>query len=230
MEKLTVIRENWLTKNPSPLAMITTLSLMWLMLLATYVSVHEVRNFREILQATGQSVFVDHEYWKLWTSLFVHGDLGHLLSNCLVFFPFSYFLAGYFGPIFFPFAALAVGGLTNWIVLKNMPLEVALVGFSGVVHWMGAAWLTLYLLIERRESVRRRFAKFVMISVVLFAPEIYKPEVSYLSHFVGFILGVVSASVYFAYKREEFRAAEVTETIIELDVERAESPRLLVEL
>lgn len=181
------------------------------MFAGTYISVHGLMGAPNWMPASGLSVFTHKEFWRLWTSLFAHGDVGHLLSNALVFFPFAYFLSAYFSLWFFPIAAVLLGGFINAIVLWTMPPEISLIGFSGVVHWMGAAYLTLYLLIERGEDLRRRIAKVVMISVVLFVPEIYRPEVSYLSHFVGYLAGIGSALIYFRWNKERFRAAEVIE-------------------
>lgn len=217
MKLITVVKETWLTRNPNPNAWIMTL-FMALVLLVTSVSVFtEQYNLQNWLPVSAQDIFQKKEYWRLWTALFVHGDLGHLLSNSFLFFPLAYLLSSYFSLLLFPLLAILVGGFINLIVITTLPETTSLVGISGVVYWMASAWLTLYVLIDRRHSLKRRFAAAVMLTALLLAPESYKPDVSYLSHLLGYIFGIVSSLIYFAFEKNKFRSAEVVEIQIEED-------------
>jgi rhomboid protease GluP len=102
-----------------------------------------------------------------------------------------------------------VGGLVNLLVLKTLPPQTELIGISGVVYWMGAAWLTLHLLIDHREKLRRRFGGALFLTLFLFVPETIHPEVSYLTHFLGFVSGALSACLYYWLRRQQFQAAEI---------------------
>ena len=166
----------------------------------------------ETMAATKTQVFARHEYWRAWTTLFVHADGRHLISNSFLFFILGSLLAAYFGVFLVPFMALLFGGLTNLYVLSGMPGEVLLIGASGMVFWMGGAWLTLYLLLERRRSLLQRFLRAFGVGLVLFMPaEAFDPTISYSSHGVGFISGVGWGLVYFLVKRKPLRQAEVFE-------------------
>lgn len=101
------------------------------------------------------------------------------------------------------------------IVLQTMPASVGLIGVSGVVNWMGGAWLALSWLIDRRESTGRRILKVVAVTIVLFVPDSFKPEVSYLSHFLGYFAGMFSGIfLYYLFKRK-FDSEEIIEVIPE---------------
>lgn len=113
----------------------------------------------------------------------------------------------------FPVATFLFGGIVNYIVLITMPANSELLGVSGVVYWMGSVWLTLYFLIETREKISRRLIKTIGIAAVLFIPETYHRNVSYLSHFVGFALGMVFALLYFRQNRLRFQRAEFIEWV-----------------
>ncbi len=158
--------------------------------------------------ASGDLVYGKGEYWRAWTTLFVHAGPGHLLSNLFLFAPFAYALISYFGLFFFPFVGFFVGGLVNLAVLKSMPGPVLLVGVSGVVYWMGAAWITLAFLIDRRDKLVTRLMKGVGVSMLLFLPDTYRPEVSYLTHLLGYVAGVTSGLVYYAVLYRAFHRAE----------------------
>lgn len=212
-----ILKENWLLKKIPEGTLYKTLVLIILLFLGSNLYLRDFFNAHAWMPASSDEVFQKKEYWRLWTTLFAHADATHLFSNMVLFFPFAYFLTGFFGSIFFPFIGFFVGGLTNLIVLSTMPEHTHLIGVSGVVYWMGAAWITLAYFIDRREKKSRRFLKALGVSLILFIPESYLPEVSYFTHFVGFVMGIFSGLVLYAIKRKEFHAAEKIEWIVEED-------------
>lgn len=193
-----VFRENWLTRKAPRNGVWPTLALVALL------------GFGKIAEfpASADLVYGKGEAWRAWTTLLVHANPGHLLGNLILFAPFAYALTSAFSPLFFPFAGFAIGGALNLAVLKTMPPATTLIGVSGVVYWMGAAWITLAFLIDRRERATIRLVKALGVSMLLFLPQTYRPEVSYLTHLLGYLAGVGSALVYYAFHRSTFRRAE----------------------
>ena len=166
--------------------------------------------------ASGESVFGRHEYWRLWTTIFAHGDLGHLLSNTYLFFILGFFLYGYFGWALFPAAALIGGTLANWIVLPTYDPKVTLVGASGVVYWMGGAWLSLYFLLSRQKNWMHRLVRTLGVAILLFMPaESFEPSISYRTHLAGFAVGTFSGLLQYATNYRTYQAAEVYETVVD---------------
>jgi rhomboid protease GluP len=202
-----VFRENLLTGRPKRDALVPTVALAGLLVLGRACEI----------PASAELVFAKGEIWRAWTTLFVHADWAHLLSNLVLFVPFAYALMSYFGLGFFPLAGFAVGGLVNLAVLRTMPPETLLVGVSGVVYWMGAAWVTLGFLVDRRRKTSIRAVKALGVSLILFAPELYRPEVSYLSHLLGYVSGVACAFAYYLARRPEFRSAEKYDLAYDFD-------------
>ncbi len=211
MEVKVVTQETWLTRPARRHALDLSLALLGLLFLGSYLYLSGLARANEWMPASREAVFGSGQYWRLWTTLFAHADLGHILGNAFLFLPFSFFLTGYFHRWFFPFAAILIGGLIIAIVLGTMPPAAQLIGFSGVVYWMGAAWLTLYLKIERREKWSRRYGKAILIVAAIFIPETFKPEVSHLSHLLGFLFGWMSALAYYHWLRADILSAEKKE-------------------
>lgn len=198
--------QNWLTRAPAPHVGRFAAALSGAVALLGFLSLDPAGPVAA-LRATPAQVFAGGEWWRALTTLFVHGDLGHLASNLFLFIPLAYLILAYFGAGFLAAGFLA-GGLVNLAVLKTLGPQTSLIGISGVVYWMGAAWITLFLLLDHREPPRRRFGNALFLSLMLFVPETLKPEVSHLSHFLGAVAGAAAALGLYAIRRRGFRAAE----------------------
>lgn len=209
-----VVRSTWLSRPPDPIgwpmAALATLFLLAGSLLNWFL----IDQGGSGLAVSGEAVFVRHEYWRLWTAVFAHSDMGHLLSNSLLFSILGAFMAGQFGTLLFPILAFGVGGLINLASVATYPREVTLLGASGVVFWMGGTWLALYLMIDRSHSWLQRILRAAGVALVLFVPsETFNPTVSYRTHGFGFLIGALSGLAWYAWHRRTFRAADVIEMI-----------------
>lgn len=220
-----VIRSTWLSAKPRRQAVQLMIALSLLLTFLAQVSWFDVAGAKTWMSASPEQVFQLKQYWRAWTTVFVHADLEHLLSNVFLFFILGIFLTSHFGFRLIPFTALIFGGLINLIVLKGMPLENTLIGASGVVFWMGGAWLTLFFLIDRTRSVSQRALRSIGVAILLFVPsEAFDPNISYKAHLVGFFLGVIWAYPFFLLNKNRFRDAEVVEWIVD-EVSQEQDPK-----
>jgi rhomboid protease GluP len=211
-----VVRETWLTRKPRPTAQAIALLSWFVLALGCAVFWRDLWSAQLWMPATQMTVYGEGEFWRLWTTLFAHADLGHLAANSLLFYILGYFLCGYFGTRVFPGAALVFGGLINAFALLTYHPGVHLIGASGVVSWMGGVWLTLYLFINTKLSYTQRSMRAFGVALLLFAPaETFDPKVSYRTHMIGFVIGVLCGLIYYFMRREKFRAAEVRETRVD---------------
>lgn len=209
----TYIRENWLTKTGNSGARELTLFYLGLLFLGAAFYLLDIGGAARYMSATPHQLFTDKEYWRAFTTTFAHSDLGHVLSNSLLFVPFAYFLSRHFGLFLFPFLGLVSATLTNVVVLATMPEHTSLVGASGLVYWMGATWLTMFWLLDRRDRPAIRLGKVLMVGGVLFVPEVLRPNVSHMAHYVGLVFGALSALLVYALNRHTFEAAEKKELV-----------------
>lgn len=206
------IIETLLSRKPNPRAPVAMALVTLGVVLLSILSWSQYAGADVWMRASRETVFGRHEYWRAWTTLFVHGDGKHLLSNSFLFFILGTFLTGYFGITRVLLSAVFFGGLTNLFVLSSLGMKVSLIGLSGVVFWMGGAWLILYFLIDRKRSLLNRFLRAMGVGLMLFMPaEAFDPSISYESHFVGFILGIIAGLLYFMIYKRTLREAEVYE-------------------
>lgn len=212
------ITQTWLTRRLREGSALVSALCVALIALVSMLAWNQVAGFDRLLPASGESIFAHREFWRAWTAIFVHGDGGHLLSNSLFLLIFGALLYGSFGSWVYPTAAIFFGGLVNLATVAMMEPQVRLIGASGVVYWMGGAWLALYLGIHRTRPFGPRLLRATGVAAALFLPtEAFNPSVSYPAHAFGFLFGILFGGFFFALKRETFRSAEVTLVIPEDD-------------
>ncbi|MEJ2078184.1 MAG: hypothetical protein P8Z74_09295, partial [Acidobacteriota bacterium] len=84
---------------------------------------------------------------------------------------------------------------------------------GGMVYLMVGFWLTMYMLIERRLSVRRRIIHAVGVGLIVLMPTVLHQEVSYRTHAIGVVVGMLSALVYYRFARRRIQSVEVSEPL-----------------
>lgn len=208
----TKLNKTFLSKRPSTSSFfIAVLSLLTLLLFFGF----DQRDF----SASGQLVFKKKEYWRAFTTTLLHADLNHLAHNAFFFTGLAALLHNYFGYWIFPVLSFFIGGLINFVALHFYPPEVHLVGVSGVIYFMATFWLTLYILIEKRQTLLVRLIHAVAVSLIFLFPQVFQPEVSYLAHGLGAIIGVPVGIIYYALNKHRIKAREEW---IELKISRKE--------
>lgn len=159
------------------------------------------------------------EFWRLFTTLFVHGDMGHLLSNLLMLFILSYFVAAFFGELKTIIISVTLGALTNFVVLNLYEPQVTLVGASGIVYLLWGFWLIHYLCIQTQMSLVSRLLRVGAIFFILLIPTTYSPQTSYLAHYVGFSLGLIAGFLHFWLNRQRIKLAEQWDVRVVFDTD-----------
>ncbi len=162
--------------------------------------------------ANQHQVLGEQEYWRLFTAMAIHADLTHFISNAILLAVFTYLLYGYFGFWLYPIALLSLGSLTNYLSLLTYPESIHLIGTSGLVYLMAGFWLTIYVLVERTRSLKRRILIAVGIALIVLVPSSLSPRVSYRTHAIGCTIGLVAALAYFHTKKEKIRFLETLQT------------------
>lgn len=212
----TRIVQTWLSRPPREGAVLFSIVSVAFVALVSNLAWNDVWGLRDKLPVSGESIFVQQEYWRLWTAVLVHGDGGHLLSNSLFLLIFGALIYGTFSPLVYPVLAVFFGGLINLVTLTFMEPQTRLIGASGVVYWLGGVWLILYLTIHRVRPLSARLLRSLGVAFALFMPtEAFNPSVSYPAHAIGFFFGAVFGLVYFLLYKTRFRAAEVVQIVID---------------
>jgi membrane associated rhomboid family serine protease len=141
------------------------------------------------------SVLFRHEYWRLFTSLFLHYGVVHLLFNLFALYILGPELERAIGTFRFSFCYLVAGlgstagviGLT--IVRIVQPGE--LVGASGAVMGIVGAWAGFLLRHQHIPRARQRLLNILVIVAIQIAFDLSTPQVSMAAHLCGLITGFI---------------------------------------
>ncbi len=147
--------------------------------------------YRDLLWVSGESVFSKQEYWRPATALFAHSNMMHLISNSFILVGFGWMLRTYFGLILFPVAGILAGVITNVAAVSIYEPDVRMLGASGMAHAMVSLWLIFYIRYDTDRPVLMRIFRAVGFSLVMLVPTVIEPNVSYLAHGLGFVVGAV---------------------------------------
>ncbi|MCX7880815.1 MAG: rhomboid family intramembrane serine protease [Ignavibacteria bacterium] len=129
------------------------------------------------------------EAWRLFSSIFVHSDLEHLLGNLVALLSIGTLLEPKIGNIRFFLAFITTGVIGASISTLNNHFYIS-VGASGAT--LGLYGIFLVLLIFKKTHLRRNVF-FDVLSIVIFtlASGLFDPEVDNSGHFGGFISGII---------------------------------------
>lgn len=164
--------------------------------------------FAAALPASGETVFERGEAWRLVTALAAHADPIHLLSNAVFLTWLIYLAYGAFGASLYPWSAVPLSAVALAVTLEGYPANIRVVGASGMLYLLAGAWLTLYVLVERRLSVPKRLVRVIGFFLVVLVPTSIRPEVSYRAHFIGLFFGICLGLAYFLARRDAIRQGE----------------------
>jgi len=160
------------------------------------------------LTAIREKVFGEHQFWRLFTSMAVHADAEHLISNSLPLALLSSLIFGYYGFWIYPMGLITVGAGVMGISLATYPETIQLLGASGLVYLMAGFWLVLYVSVDRRHSLGQRLFRAAGFSLIFLVPTSYKEGVSYRTHGIGFAAGCVVGLAYFMKHHRRLRSFE----------------------
>ncbi|HDR7793607.1 TPA: rhomboid family intramembrane serine protease [Bacillus luti] len=128
------------------------------------------------------------EWWRLITSLLVHVDLQHFLSNSICLFILGSSIEkqlGHFSFIVIFFLSGILGNISSYII---MPLEYIHAGASGGIF--GLLGAQLFLMYSRYRSFNPKdIAIFSIMVFILLLFTFFNPSANPISHLTGLIIG-----------------------------------------
>ncbi|ECP6317140.1 rhomboid family intramembrane serine protease [Campylobacter jejuni] len=139
-------------------------------------------------------LFFNGAYWQLLSSMFLHGNLTHLILNMIVLFQFGRILETYLGALRFIFIYF-VGGLLCSLLsvfyvyfdFKYFGENINVIGASGAI----CVLMGFYAVLDKNST------KGLIVAILLmsFAPLLIGINVAWYGHIFGFMCGYILAKI-----------------------------------
>ena len=135
------------------------------------------------------------EYWRLFTSLFLHAGTTHLLFNLFALYVLGPGLERTIGSLRFVVCYLvsglgsSAGVVLLWKIHLTNPGQV--VGASGCVMGIVGAWAGFLILHRHAPLARQRLLNILLIIAIQTAFDLTTPQISTAAHICGLITGFV---------------------------------------
>jgi rhomboid protease GluP len=166
-------------------------SLLWVLLLCVFYAIAADRpGLREAGMMEGGAVS-QGQFWRLFTAMWLHADLGHLASNAALGIVLLGLAMGRFGTgvgLLGAYLAGLGGNLAVWL----LSFGHASLGASGLVMGcLGLVAASTFFWERRRPRTIRYVARGVLAGALLFVLLGLSPETDVRAHIGGFVSGVV---------------------------------------
>jgi membrane associated rhomboid family serine protease len=132
------------------------------------------------------------QWWRLFTAVWLHGDLGHLTANVSLGFPLLGLTMGRYGTGAGLLAAYLTGAGGNFLDLVFSPRTLLSLGASGMLMGtLGLLAVQSIPLWRRNPQARAYLITAVVAGMMLFAFLGLSPGTDFMAHAGGFLTGLV---------------------------------------
>ncbi|MFL6538721.1 MAG: rhomboid family intramembrane serine protease [Chthoniobacterales bacterium] len=187
-------RPRQLTLTPVVTMLIVANAAMFLVELALGGSMNP-ETLHRLGELDSAAVWFNHEYWRLFTALFLHYGALHLAFNLYALWIIGPGLERAIGGLRFIVCYLVagVGSSIGVVLLRAVRLTTAeqLVGASGCVMGIVGAWAGLLLRRRDLPMAGKRLQNIVIIVAIQTAFDLSTPQVSLGAHLSGLVVGFV---------------------------------------
>lgn len=148
------------------------------------------------LAVSKQTVINDKEVYRLFTSIFAHANITHFLSNALGLYIFGARIERAYGKANMLFTFLLSALIGNILTIHLMPNAISVGASGGVFGLMGFALCITYF--SNSILLGFDFNTLAVMFVFMLLSSFAIPNVNYVAHTVGFIIGFIIA-LYYCY-------------------------------
>ncbi|MHA1459954.1 MAG: rhomboid family intramembrane serine protease [Promethearchaeota archaeon] len=153
-----------------------------------------------LLVQINSKIINDLEIWRLFTSMFLHGDVLHLFSNMVSLLIFGVYVELSFSKYQFLILYFVSGLIGSFFSMLFLPSNVISLGASGAIFGLiGAAFS---ILIVQRDTP---LIFLGLIYVFYFVFSSFSPGINYLAHIFGLLGGLI---IGYLLKRNKKPAAK----------------------
>jgi membrane associated rhomboid family serine protease len=164
-------------------------------------------------------VFLGHDYWRMFTSMFLHGGLIHLAFNMWALWAIGGFIEAAVGRLKFVIIYFVSGFAGSVMVLLAAPANVTVVGASGAIFGLFGALAVHAFLNRGRDFQSRALLGNVLFLLVINLMFSFRGGISWQAHIGGLIAGAATmAAMMLAGRKDPRRPFELPDGLAVLGI------------
>ena len=172
-----------------------TLSLLTINVIFFFIV--NISNYSEIFYLMiliNENVINHLEIWRLFTSMFIHADYSHLLSNMFGLILFGSYVEQVFRKTHYLLIYFVSGLVGNFFTLFLFPLYTISYGASGAIFGLiGASFLTI---LYEKDNILLFFAIFYVLYFIIAS---FAPHINLWAHLFGLLTGLIISHTALKY-------------------------------
>ncbi|MEH6941956.1 rhomboid family intramembrane serine protease [Bacillus sp. JJ722] len=149
-----------------------------------------------ISQLMGVNLYIkEGQLWRLVTPIFLHSALTHFIFNTFALLIFGPAIERMLRPFRFIIFYLLCGIGANIVTFLVKPLTYSHLGASGVIF--GLLGFYLYIVFFKAQLLTRQESQMIKaMTAIAFIMSIIQPNVNFIAHFSGCLIGFVLANFF----------------------------------
>ena len=148
-----------------------------------------------LLVQINSKIINELEIWRLFTSMFLHGDVLHLFSNMVSLLIFGAYVELSYSKYQFIIIYIISGLVGSFFSMLFLPPYTASLGASGAIFGLIGAAFSI-LIVQR--DIPLIFLGLIYVFYFVFSS--FSPNVNYLAHIFGLLAGLI---IGFLFKRNK---------------------------
>ena len=190
-------------KSPRPFITIGLVIANILVYLAMYIFSKDTEYYLAMGANCWTNVFLSHEYYRLFTCMFIHSGIDHLTNNMLSLAVMGNEVEGKLGHIHFGILYL-VSGLLSSLASAIYYMQTATyndylvrsVGASGAIFGIFGAYIVLTLFAKNNLERRVSIPKIIIVMLLLLSSGFTSDNIDNMAHLAGLIVGIIISFIY----------------------------------
>lgn len=147
-------------------------------------------------------IFEKHEYYRLFTCMFMHFGLSHLLNNMLSLWILGFEAERYYGKVKYSLIYLLsglAGSLASSFYYMYTKQVVVSAGASGAIYGILGAIL-IKIIEERKQLGKSSLSRVIVVFLLLLFGSNSEKNIDNVAHVVGALTGVVIGFIFYSIK------------------------------
>jgi len=139
------------------------------------------------------SLVLDHEIWRLISSMFLHANLEHLFMNMVTLLFIGIYLEELFSRFIYLSIYFLAGIMSGLIPIYFQDLGTVSLGASGAIFGIAGIKIGFTLLYYKNLGVEFLdfMKRYVLLLVLNLSAGIFMPDVGFSAHLTGLIIGIL---------------------------------------